>query len=194
LLLLLLLLELLLELRRDGGHRRSPCLEVLLGLALRRKPGILLLERRLLLRLLSKARRLSLHRKAGILLLKRLLLLLLAEARRLRRERTGLLARRLLASAHAGVETILLLLAAAGALAIASSEEGARVGVHGRRESPPGELRRQLCACRVAPTCLGRREPELLLLLQSSTRPSCGALGCGSELIHAVKENCKSCN
>lgn len=112
LLLLLLLLELLLELRRHRGHRRRASLEALLRLSLAWEAGVLGLLR---LGLLHTAR------VAGVLLLEGSL----AEARGLRSERAGLLD--LLAS-HA-VEGASIL-RCAGALAVASAEEGVGVGIH----------------------------------------------------------------
>ena len=78
-------MKLLLELRRNRGHRRGPGLEALLRLVLPREARELLLLR---LRRLTKARGLSLHRESSILLLQRRL----TKARGLRRKGTGLLA------------------------------------------------------------------------------------------------------
>lgn len=118
----LLLLELLLELRRDGRHGGGASLEALLRLALARESGILL-RKRLGLRL-GHASRLSLHREASILLLERLL----PEAGGLRRKRALLLAR-LLASSHVVEGAAILLLLASWTLAV-GAQEGVRVGIH----------------------------------------------------------------
>jgi hypothetical protein len=108
---LLLLLELLLELRGHGGHRRRAGLEALLRLGLARKPSELLLEW-LSWRLHG---RLSLAREAGILLLERLL----PEAGGLRRKWRGLLSQLLaglLSGSHVVERRAILL--AGGTLAV----------------------------------------------------------------------------
>lgn len=147
-LLLLLLVELLLVLLRHLRHRWNAGLEALLWLSLAGKAGELRLEALLhsgleaqLLLLLGHAGHLGLHHallagETGVLLGQRCL----AEARRLRSKRAGLLSRlllRLLAHAEGGA---ILLLLGAGAQAVAA-HKGVGVGVHdGRRtRCTPGD-------------------------------------------------------
>ena len=140
-LLLLLLLELLLVLLWHLRHRRRHArLEALLGLRLAGVAGELRLEALGLLLRLRHTGCLRLHhgllaREAGILLGQGRL----AEARRLGRERAGLLLLLLLRLlAHGERATILLLLA--GAHVAAAAQEGVRIRVHGGGERLSGRI------------------------------------------------------